>query len=580
MVGGITATDEKQMINRTKKYYGRRFTARWFVFLVLAILCFLRDGSAGTLDQELKDALQRNSREEAFSVLIRFTKTADLSLIIAASKADRFKKVITTLKTHAQRSQKNILSTLAAPSLKIHTKKITPLWICNGIALTAAPDVIRKLAQLPGAFTITVDKTIELPQTSGASVESAEWNLNIINAPFVWDQGCRGQGVVVATMDSGVDVEHPDLALGYRGGSNSWYDPYGEHATPFDADGHGTQVMGVIAGRDASGTNIGVAPEAKWIAVKIFNDAGKAAYSAIHAGLQWLLDPDGNPETDDAPDIVNNSWGLNNVGTCEDEFQGDINALRAAGILPMFAAGNSGPGENTSISPANNAGAFSVGATNENDAAEITGSRGPSACTGGIYPTVTAPGVHIYTADLSFGGNLYYTTVSGTSFASPHVAGAAALLLSAFSPLDSGETEAALNLSAVDLGDAGPDNVFGYGRIDVKAAFDVFETMGKNHAPLITSTPKTKVKVWQLYYYQVTAVDPDSDQLSYSLTTAIPGLVINKKTGWIWWIPGWKHLGMQEVEVQVTDSNGGIAHQRFTIEVGKWCVRGSPELKN
>ena len=568
------------MTNRTKAFFGRRFTTRWLVFIIWAISYSLRYASAGTLDQELKDTLKRHSHEEAFPVLIRFAETADLSPIIAASKADRFKKVITTLKTHAQRSQKNILFTLAAPSLKIHTKKINPLWICNGIALTAAPDVILKLAQLPGAFTITMDKTVELPRASSASAESAEWNLDAINVPALWDLGYRGQGVVVAAMDSGVDVEHPDIASKYRGGANSWYDPHGEHATPFDATGHGTQVMGVIVGGDAGGTSIGVAPEAKWIAVKIFNDAGKASYSAIHAGLQWLLDPDGNPDTDDAPDIVNNSWGLANTGTCEDEFQDDITALRAAGILPVFAAGNFGPGEDTSISPANNLGALSVSAIDESNDAEFSGSRGPSACGNNLYPTVSAPGVQIYTADLSFGGNLYFTTVSGTSFAAPHVAGAAALLLSAFSPIDINTLEETLSTTAVDLGNVGPDNTFGNGRVDVKAAYEVIESQGKNHVPIITSNPVTEAKPWTLYQYKVAAIDPDGNMLSYSLATPLRGMFINRKTGCIWWIPGWKQLGEREVEVQVTDSQGAIARQRFTITVGRWFARGSPELKN
>jgi bacillopeptidase F len=102
-------------------------------------------------------------------------------------------------------------------------------------------------------------------------------------------------------MDTGVDYLHPDLADKWRGGANSWYDPNGEHATPYDANGHGTGVMGILVGGTAGGTAIGVAPGAQWIAVKLFDDTGEASESDIHLGLQWFLDPDGNPDTDDVP---------------------------------------------------------------------------------------------------------------------------------------------------------------------------------------------------------------------------------------------------------------------------------------
>ena len=169
--------------------------------------------------------------------------------------------------------------------------------------------------------------------------------------------------MVVANLDSGVDATHPDLAGRWRGGTDSWFDPYGEHpATPTDLTGHGTATMGIMVGGDAGGTSVGMAPGATWIAARIFNDSGMATATAIHAALQWVLDPDGNPATADAPQVVNNSWAYGSPG-CNLEFQPDLQALRAAGIVPVFAAGNYGPGASTSVSPANYPEALAVGDT-------------------------------------------------------------------------------------------------------------------------------------------------------------------------------------------------------------------------
>ena len=199
-------------------------------------------------------------------------------------------------------------------------------------------------------------------------------------------------------MDTGVDINHSDLLSRWRGGVNSWYDPNGEHNTPSDLNGHGTQSMGIMVGGSAGGSAIGVAPDATWIAAKIFNDAGEASLSSIHQGFQWLLDPDSDPLTDDAPDVVNNSWTLQNVNGCDNEFAADISALRASSIMVIFSAGNYGPSPMTSVSPANNAEGFAVGAVDSTMTIANFSSRGPS-CDGSLYPEVVAPGVNIKTSD-------------------------------------------------------------------------------------------------------------------------------------------------------------------------------------
>jgi bacillopeptidase F len=231
--------------------------------------------------------------------------------------------------------------------------------------------------------------------------------------------------------------------------------------------------MGVLVGGSSGGKAIGVAPDAQWIAVKIFRDDGTADLSRIHQGFQWLLDPDGDPSTDDAPDIVNNSWFLNGTGgVCNLEFEDDIAALKAADIAVVFAGGNTGPNAYSSVSPANNPSGFAVGGLDEFDNAAFFSGRGPSACGGSLYPQVAAPAVGIRTADLTFGLPMaFYIEVSGTSFAAPHVAGAMALLKSAFKDLTVTELEAAVQKAARDLGDPGPDQEFGYGLLDVLESY-------------------------------------------------------------------------------------------------------------
>ena len=255
-------------------------------------------------------------------------------------------------------------------------------------------------------------------------------------------------GAVVASLDSGVDNRHPDLAASWRGGTNSWFDPHGQHAVPADVSGHGTQAMGIMVGGSAGGTTVGVAPGAKWIAAKIFDDAGLTTESAVHRALQWVIDPDGNPATDDAPDVVNNSWDISAEDTCNSVFQGDIDALRAADIAVVFSAGNYGPGASTSVSPANTHNVLSVGAVDDNQQVALFSSRGPSACDDELFPKLAAPGVGVMTTDLSFGGMPLYVLVEGTSFAAPHVSGAIALMRGAapFASVD--EIETALKATA------------------------------------------------------------------------------------------------------------------------------------
>ncbi|MEW8205727.1 MAG: Calx-beta domain-containing protein, partial [Candidatus Thiodiazotropha taylori] len=460
---------------------------RFTTAVVLAAIIFYQPMlfAAAALTANAERVVADASEYDRVAVIVRFEKQYNISELKEQhlkSEQFRSRKESRTLKRKQFRQsvfsglqqQTRDASARLAELLRKHgvKSKLKSLWTINGIALDVPPEMIDEIAALPGVERVTADMrlTMNTPEVEDFDSEP-QWNIEKLNAARLWEREVRGEGVVVGIMDSGVDVNHPDLADRWRGGDNSWFDPYGDQELPIDLVGHGTQALGLILAGDESGYQVGMAPEAKWIAARIFDNANQTTLSAIHLAFQWLLDPDGDPLTDDAPHLVNNSWGFaNTINQCYQEFDEDIRLLREAGIGVVFSAGNYGPFAETSISPANNAGSLSVGAIDILDEIEFQSSRGPNACDGGIYPKLVAPGSQVYTTDRL---PVAYNVVSGTSFAAPHITGALALLKSAFPDTPISQIETALYDSAVDLGEAGADDQYGYGLADVAAAYDL-----------------------------------------------------------------------------------------------------------
>ena len=454
------------------------------------------------------------------STVVILREQSDVRAVAHGHRAERLRATILALQATANRTQRALRALLEAGRAEGRVKGYTPFWVFNGIAVTATPDFVQALASRPEVQSVSPDETITAPPPVAAA-SGAESNVSLVNAPALWDLGDRGQGIVVANMDSGVDVGHPDLASRWRGGSNSWYDPNGEHsATPTDVSGHGTATMGVMVGGDAGGTSIGIAPDARWIAVKIFNDHGSATTTRIHQGFQWLLDPDHNPSTTDAPNVVDNSWTLSNPG-CSLEFEQDLRSLRAAGIVPVFAAGNYGSNGSTSASPSNNPEAFAVGATDNSDLIYAGSSRGPSACgeMQTVFPELVAPGVDIRSSDL-YGG---YATSTGTSLSAPHAAGVLALLLSAFPQASADQQTSALEGGAVDLGAPGPDNTYGYGRLDALAAFNWLQSHPDFSVAASSASAATPPGGTVSYTVSSTPANGFSSDVALSLAGLSPG---------------------------------------------------------
>jgi bacillopeptidase F len=450
---------------------------------ILTFVLLLPGVSKGRkIGEKLRLEAKYAGSEQLIPVIIKLSDSIEPAMYKVLNKQARRRILNKALRKKAASSQKTLIQFL-------HNNgafRLLPLWHINAVAAEVPAGILDELVARSDIETMSLDQTIELPQIIYEEQEITQWNISAVGAPQLWQMGYRGQNVVVASMDTGVDFDHPELSGKYRGGANSWFDPHGEHATPYDASGqasgHGTQTMGIILGGSQSGQAIGIAPDAKWIAVKIFDDAGFASLSDIHLGFQWLLDPDNDPNTLDMPDVVNNSWGMKyDINVCFNEFESDIETLKAAGIAVVCSAGNAGPGPATSISPANYPLSFAVGAVDDSNNITLFSSRGPSACNDcpdTVFPNVVAPGFTIRTTDRSFGGlPNSYVTVSGTSYASSHVSGAMALLLSAFDDQnDAGaidEIEWVLETTALDLGPEGPDHDYGYGLIDIPKAYQL-----------------------------------------------------------------------------------------------------------
>ena len=329
-------------------------------------------------------------------------------------------------------------ATLAAAVAEGQARNVRSFWASPIIALEAQPDLIGSLSQRDDVVQIRLDEPIYLEHVPFQTVASADgsgalpWNLQMLDVELAEQAlGLDGAGVVVANLDTGVDWQHPALLKKYRGYRDrdfavhwgNWHVSTGEpYLYPGDGEGHGTHTMGTIVGDDGAGNRLGVAPGARWIAVKLFDNAGVTYESWIHDAFQWILAPEGDPAL--APDVVSNSWGSD--VSADDRFRPDLAALRARASCRSSPPATKGPGAGTVGSPASLPEALAVGAVDDERLAASFSSRGPSPW-GEVKPEVVAPGVNVVS---SFpGGGLAKGT--GTSMAAPHVAGLAALLLQA-----------------------------------------------------------------------------------------------------------------------------------------------------
>ena len=458
--------------------------------------------------------MRKLAREGTAEILVVLRDAADVSAARALrGKEARGRFVVEQLRATAERAQAPLLAWLTARDIEHR-----PFWVANMVWVRADAATAIVLAKRNDVARLAANPVVRLalPQpelTPGADAAvqgkaaspAVEWGVAKIRAPEVWAAGFSGQGIVIAGADTGYDWNHPALRDKYRGWNGTsanhhynWHDAVhafgsicgGNTTQPCDDSGHGTHTMGTMVGDDGAGNRTGVAPGARWIGCRNM-DQGAGTPASYTECFQWFLAPTNlagaSPDPAKAPDIINNSWLCPVQEGCTDPqvLRTVVENVRAAGIAVVFSAGNAGNGGNCStvgLPPAIYDAAFSVGATDSLDRIAGFSSRGPVTADGSnrLKPDITAPGVDIRSSTPGGG----YTTLQGTSMAAPHVAGAAALLLSALPELASQPEalEARLKGAAFPRittencgGVSGanvPNNTFGWGRLDVKAALD------------------------------------------------------------------------------------------------------------
>ncbi len=414
-----------------------------------------------------------------------------------------YAQILNELEDIANNSQAPLLPRLYAMQEEVMQESIVSLWITNVIQLKAKVTAIESISKWTEVHLLeSVEQQVlfdaEEKRTASAPIpDGSEPGLHTINAHKLWEMNYTGYGTKVLVVDSGTSNTHPALRPNYWGNNVPTSQAWTGNERPETCDEHGTLVAGVAVGLDrTTNDTVGVAPDARWMSAPI-NFGGCSLGQETLSGLQvfqWAINPDGDPNTvADRPDVINNSWGNTNAA-CDRLYESSLCILEALNIAVVWAAGNSGEDGAMSIYGSQNinktlVNSFTVGYLNGTTLViSDDSSTGPSYCPGSdsslrIKPEVVAPGQSIRTTNPA--GN--YGTVSGTSFSSPHVAGALLLLREAFPEVSSEDLKLALYYSARDLGPEGEDNIYGNGLVDVFAAYNYLINTGNTPTPPVSA---------------------------------------------------------------------------------------------
>ena len=515
-----------------QKLYGRRRRLTFTRALAAAVAFFSGlflagyDHSAGALTDQtdspvaiekvspwLKNNLHTTTNN-GFIVVLK--EKADLrNAPLRSARPDRQRFVHEKLRVAAEKGQQPLRQWLDSQGIAYQ-----PFYIVNMLLVYGGPELVPVIAARPDVLRIEGNPTVRgiepvPPETARGTIpgtheapaapSTVEWGIAKVRAPEVWAMNIKGAGIVVAGSDTGIQWDHPALKGHYRGWNGAvadhnynWHDavhgsganPCGYSTTaPCDDFGHGTHTIGTAVGDDNGTNQIGMAPAAQWIACRNM-DNGIGTPARYIECFEFFLAPypvgDNSSAGDPAkaPHIINNSWGCTASEGCSyDTLRSAVESLRAAGIAVVVSAGNTGSACSTvSDPPAIYEASFTVGATDSADTIASFSSRGPVTVDGSnrLKPDISAPGVGIRSAVR----NNEYGSMSGTSMASPHVAGAIALLWAGAPDLigDIDATESLLKDNATTSlpsnaqicggipGTQFPNNTYGAGRLDIYSA--------------------------------------------------------------------------------------------------------------
>lgn len=492
------------------------------------LLLFVTPLMTNTLQAEpevtpaLQEVLSEKGEEDFISVNLRLTAQYDQDELYRASRtfrdgALRRSYVVNELKQFSAETQQELLDYLYDMEATGKVRAIRPLWIGNLVNCEARPEVIHELMTRKDLARIDYNKMRMVLMTdahlSGAPVakpdnirtpDNLAWNVTLVNADQVWAEGFTGEGAIVAVMDTGINYNHHDIT------DNMWEHPdYPNHGYNFvnnnhntmDYQSHGTHCAGTVAGTGAAGTGTGIAPGATIMNLKVLDDGGSGTEAGVWAGIEFAVEYGAH--------VMSLSLGWQHSwGPDRSMWRTTMNNALSAGVIAAVAAGNEGqwgsppPGQVRTpgdvpppwrhpdqIADGAPSAVVSVGSTTISDALSGFSSKGPvtwqniapfndyphNPGTGLIRPDVTAPGSDILS--LAHNNVTGYTVKSGTSMATPAVAGLMALMISKNPNLTPEDISQIIEESAIPMTD-GKSNTFGSGRIDALAAINQTPFMG------------------------------------------------------------------------------------------------------
>ncbi len=483
------------------------------IFMItLALACMF--AQAQVIDPLLQEEMNRRTDSEMIEITVLMKSRCDRNMLsqrasALPTRAERRAFVVDELKHFTEASQRDLKLALAEMEQQGEVTAPRTLWMSNSLYFSATKESILALAKRDDIAHIGYNierKWIGDDEKPTSANETREITPNIlkVNADRVWESGFTGQGVVVSIIDAGVNYNHLDLADHLWDGGEAFphhgYDVRNDDDDPMDDMGHGTHCAGTVAGDGSAGSQTGVAPDAQIMCIKSVNADGTGGAVKLAEGMEWSVEH--------GCDIISMSMGLVHPSVTERElFRRTCVSILDAGVSSFICAGNEGfalnqypipqnvriPGScpppyldpDQMANPGELSSAIVVGSVDDNDVASFFTANGP--CTwqdtefgdyvynpgiGLIRPDVCAPGESIKSLD--YLSNSGYKSMTGTSQATPCVAGIAALMLSKNPELSPADICRILEETSVKLTPT-KSNLTGCGRVDALAAVNAVE---------------------------------------------------------------------------------------------------------